>query len=220
MRRNSLIVLGLAMMLFGSAARPTEARGQWYRVLAPPPIVEPPFCSIRLQIPQRDALVFVDGFEAGVVDDFDGVFQRLQVIPGHHEIVVYLHGHRTFRQNLYVNPRSAHTIKHTLAPLAPGDPPEPPPVPRPLPPPGAAIPYPLPPVVAQSGALVLRVQPRDANIYIDNELWRGPQGQERLVIQLPEGSHSIRIEKAGHETFSTPIDVRVGETTTLNVTLQ
>ena len=36
-----------------------------------------------------------------VVDDYDGVFQRLQLVPGHHEIVVYHQGYRTLRQNLY-----------------------------------------------------------------------------------------------------------------------
>ena len=81
-----------------------------------PPGVYPsdPAVAVRLQVTQRDALVYVDGYAAGIVDDYDGVFQRLQLIPGHHEIVVYLPGHRTLRQNLYFNPRSTHTIKHTL----------------------------------------------------------------------------------------------------------
>ena len=227
MRRIRSTFVAFTICVLISVSGFAEARGQWYPVPGfglppfPPFQVDAPFSSIRFQIPQRDASVYVDGYAAGIVDDFDGVFQRLQLVPGHHEIVVYLHGHRAFRQHLYLNPRSTHTIKHTLAPLAPGEVPEPQPVPRLVPPPaGTAVPYPAPYGTGSTGALVLRVQPQDADVYIDGELWRGPQGQERLSIQLTEGSHAVRIEKAGFESFSTPVDVRAGETTTLNVTLQ
>jgi hypothetical protein len=36
----------------------------------------------------RDAQVFVDGSYAGVVDDFDGTFQRLNLVPGTHQIEI------------------------------------------------------------------------------------------------------------------------------------
>ena len=54
-------------------------------------------------------------------------------MPGPHEIVIYHPGHRTLRQNLYYNPGSTHTIRHTLDPLAPGEAAEPQPVPRAMP---------------------------------------------------------------------------------------
>jgi PEGA domain-containing protein len=44
--------------------------------------------SLRLKIKPRDAQVFVDGYYAGVVDDFDGVFQRLHVEAGPHRIEI------------------------------------------------------------------------------------------------------------------------------------
>lgn len=201
--------------------------GQWYPY--PYPVFGFPapgffpgdhFSSIRFQIPQRDALVYVDGYAAGIVDDFDGVFQRLQLVPGHHEIVVYLPGHRTFRQNLYLNPRSTHTIKFTLAPLGPGEAEEPQPIPRAMPPVAAGpAPAMVPVEAARSGVLTMRMQPADASVYIDGELWRGPQGQDRLVVQLGEGSHRVRVEKAGFQPFSVDIDVRAGETTSFNVSL-
>ena len=40
--------------------------------------------SIRLLVEPREAEVYVDGYYAGVVDDFDGIFQRLRVTPGRH----------------------------------------------------------------------------------------------------------------------------------------
>src|SRR5262245_52206688 len=41
--------------------------------------------SARLQVTPRNAQVYVDGYFAGVVDDFDGTFQRLNIDAGEHE---------------------------------------------------------------------------------------------------------------------------------------
>ena len=41
--------------------------------------------QIRCLVTPREASVYVDGFYAGIVDDFDGLFQRLPVTPGGHE---------------------------------------------------------------------------------------------------------------------------------------
>ncbi len=216
-------------LLFGAYYSPYYTRlGQWYPFpypvfgFPPPPGLYPGdhLSTLRFQVPQREAIVYVDGYAAGRVDDYDGVFQRLQVVPGHHEIAVYLQGHRTFRQNLYLNPRSTQTIRHTLEPLGPGEAEEPPPVPRAMPPaPGFPAPGMPGAEAARLGVLSMRVQPGDATVHIDGEPWRGPQGQDRLVVQLPEGSHRVRVEKPGYQSFSVDIDVRAGETTSFNVSL-
>ena len=41
------------------------------------PTVRIYYGDVRLMVRPRDAAVYVDGYYAGVVDDFDGVFQRL-----------------------------------------------------------------------------------------------------------------------------------------------
>jgi hypothetical protein len=69
------------------------------------------------------------------------------------------------------------------------------------------------------GTLALRVQPGDATILIDDEPWRGTSSQDRVVIPLGEGSHRVRVEKPGFQTFSVDVDVRAGETASFNVTL-
>lgn len=51
--------------------------------------------SLRLKIAPREAQVFVDGYYAGVVDEFDGIFQRLHVEPGPHRIEVRLEGYES-----------------------------------------------------------------------------------------------------------------------------
>src|SRR5262245_22712637 len=38
--------------------------------------------SLRLEVKPREAEVYIDGYYAGTVDDFDGTFQRLRVVPG------------------------------------------------------------------------------------------------------------------------------------------
>jgi len=204
--------------------------GLWYGypMFGFPPGVYPQdhAVTVRLQVSPREAQVFVDGYAAGVVDDYDGVFQRLRLIPGPHEIVIYHPSYRTLRQNVYFNPGSSHTIRQTLDPLAAGEASEPQPVPRQMLPSGPGMPGPgMPPSAgvpfdpSRTGTLALRVQPIDANILVDGEPWKGPQSQERLVIQLREGSHRVRVEKPGFQPFSVDIDVRAGETTSFNVSL-
>ena len=137
-----------------------------------------PAVAVRLQVTPRDASVFVDGYAAGTVDDYDGVFQRLRLVPGPHEIVIYHPGHRTLRQHIYYNPGSTHTIRHILEPLLPGETPEPQPVPRALPAyPGTARTTrsstgrrrKSPARRTRAGTLALRVQPGDATVLVDGE---------------------------------------------------
>lgn len=44
--------------------------------------------AIRLKVKPRDAEVFVDGYYVGRVDDFDGIFQRLELEAGPHRIEI------------------------------------------------------------------------------------------------------------------------------------
>jgi hypothetical protein len=96
----------------------------------PYPYAVGPTSAVRLEVTPRQAEVYVDGFYAGIVDDFDGMFQRLRVPSGEHEITLYRSGYRTARQRVYLTPDSTFKIKYQMQPLAPGDVAEP----RPLPP--------------------------------------------------------------------------------------
>jgi hypothetical protein len=79
--------------------------------------------SMRLQVNPRQTEVFVDGYFAGTVDDFDGMLQRLHIEPGDHDVELYLAGHRSHVQRVYLQPTRTFTIRHQMAPLAAGDPP-------------------------------------------------------------------------------------------------
>ena len=183
------------------------------------------FARLRLDVAPREAVVYVDGFVAGEVDNFDGLFQHLPLVPGHHEIVVYLDGYRTLRQKVYLGPGSRQTIKDTLVRLGPGETNEPRPVPA-LPPPLVApvTGMPVPPSAgvgasARFGTLSLRVEPADASIFIDGQLWRGPQSGDRFILQLSEGPHRLRVEKEGYHLFAVDIEVLAGETASFNLGL-
>jgi hypothetical protein len=214
----------------------------------------PPDASVKLEVKPNEAEVYIDGYYAGIVDDFDGAFQRLHVAPGEHEIELYLAGYRTVTQKILLSANNTFKVKYTMEKLAAGDPP--PQRPQPLNPPAAQggppmqqppegyppmppqrapgepgtrrLPPPPPPGSAprsgqpQSGygTLSVRVQPADAEISVDGEAWRGPAGQDRLAIELAEGSHTVEIRKPGYRTYVTQIDIRRGDTTPLNVSLR
>jgi hypothetical protein len=98
--------------------------------------------NIRVEVKPRDAAVYVDGYYAGIVDDFDGFFQRLPVPPGRHDITLYLEGYRTVHQQLYVGPHSDTKLHYVMQRLAAGEQSEPPSVapPVPTPPEGTYMP--------------------------------------------------------------------------------
>jgi hypothetical protein len=201
--------------------------------------------SLRLQVSPRETQVFVDGYYAGIVDNFDGTFQRLNLEPGEHEVQLYLPGHRPMVQQLYLQPGKTTNIKRAMEPLAPGEPepakPEPNSSIRPSPSrqspisnttrrPGAAPRQPrdadvgvseLPPDPAKAGygTVALRVQPGPAAITIDGEPWEGPAADEPLIVQLTAGKHVVSIQKDGYRQYTTEVEVRAGRTSTLNVAL-
>jgi hypothetical protein len=73
---------------------------------------------------------------------------------------------------------------------------------------------------SEYGTLTVRVQPLDAEVSIDGEAWRGPGGQDALVIEVAAGSHTVEIRKPGFRTYVTQVEIRRGETSQLNVSLR
>jgi hypothetical protein len=230
---------------YGQYPYPYPVRPYGYRYAQPD-------ASVRLEVTPKQAEVYVDGYYAGIVDDFNGTFQRLHVPPGDHEIELWLDGYRTVKQKVYLTRDNTFRIKYSMERLASGQAPEPKPQPQPIDPqaggydPGAMPPpAPLPrtgtarrmPPPQQPppppdnsprggqpngayGTLAIRVQPNDAEVSIDGDAWRGPGGQERLTVEVSEGSHTVEIRKPGFRTYVTQVDVRRGQTTPINVSLR
>lgn len=223
----------------------------WYPFYAQYPYPYPGYyrgswASARLEVKPREAQVYVDGYFVGMVDQFDGVFQRLDLPTGEHEIAIYLPGHRTYRERTLFRPGASYHFKAVLEPLAPGAPAEPVPQPSATPRGGDPYsdprdrdprdPYPPPPRDPRRtqppdrpgdrspergdfGTLSVRVQPADAVVVIDGERWDSPEGGSRLIVQLSGGRHRIEVRKDGFKPYASTVEIRPGETQSLNISL-
>lgn len=211
-----------------------------------PAFMGPAAGSARIRVFPTSAEVYVDGYMAGIVDDFDGFFQRLDVAPGEHELTFYLAGYQSVTQRVLFQPGKTLDIRYDLQPLPPGAPPDPRPAasaPPVAPPAGVVAPDdptaqppatrgPRPPGPRRVdrdpargtqargfGTLALRVQPADATIVIDGEEWTAPAGSGPVLIDLPEGAHQVEVRRDGQTIYERTIDVRAGRTQPLNVSV-
>lgn len=199
--------------------------------------------SLRIQVKPSDAEVFLDGYLVGNVDDFDGIFQRLRLRSGEHEIAIYKEGYRTIRQKVYLSPGGTFRVQHEMERLRAGETPEPRPVAqRPPSPPQGPPPGPRDRARGDGrgdpradprggdgddrrgandfGAIAIRVQPVNAEILIDGERWDHGADGDRLIVQVPSGRRHVEIRLPGRRMFSQDVNVRPGETVPLNVSLR
>jgi len=176
--------------------------------------------AVRTRVKPVETEVYVNGYFAGLVDDFDGVFQRLYLPSGEHEIQFRLDGYETWEQRLYLQPGDTRDVVHQMRRLNPGETPAavatPGPVPdtwRPaLPAPGAEPASPF-------GILTLHVTPPDAQVFIDGERWLGLEGRTDLVIHVPAGVHQVEVRREGYQNFRTGIELPEGGSTKLDIVL-
>jgi hypothetical protein len=180
----------------------------------------------------EEAAVYVDGFYAGVVDDFNGVFQSLPLTPGGHTIVLYLEGYRTVRHNFYLSPGSSFKLRSMMERLPGGEKSEPPDIAPSVPtPPAGTYRTPvtpprtqLPPPAARAaqavgfGTLDIFVQPTGAEVTIDGQRWVSSE-EGHFMVQVPAGKHRVEVRKSGYRAFATEIEVGDGQTVPLNVSL-
>jgi len=72
------------------------------------------FGEVRLAVSPRSADVYVDGYFAGKVDEFDGVFQTLKVEPGAHHIQIVAPGYLPLDFDVRLNPGQKITYRGDL----------------------------------------------------------------------------------------------------------
>jgi hypothetical protein len=72
--------------------------------------------GVRLKIRPRDAQVFVDGYYAGLVDDFDGTFQSLRLEQGGHKIEIHMPGYEDLELDVHVQPGRTLTLQEQMRP--------------------------------------------------------------------------------------------------------
>jgi hypothetical protein len=236
LRSAAALVLSLAWAAPATGQVQIGMNGPSDQTPNPVPVPGAPDSSMRVQVKPRDTQVFVDGYYAGIADNFDGTFQRLRLEPGQHTVQLFLPGHRLFAQDLYLQPGNTFTLRHTMERLREGEaePAKPvgsprmpridsgipaPPIQTPPASSGAGPPSVAPRAAADAyGAVHIHVQPADFVMLIDGERWTGA-GTDNFEVQLAAGPHTIEVRKAGYRGYLTEITIRSGETTGLNVSL-
>ncbi len=183
--------------------------------------------SLRIQIEPEDTEVFVDGYYAGRVDDFNGIFQRLYLRPGRHELTFKKPGFRTHRVRLYAAAGHTLRIRYEMVPGS-GAPSESvigapaqeeaaedtdaldEPSPDEGVPSGAAT-------DAEPGRVELSVEPADASVYVDGAFHS--QGGRRVSLGLAPGPHRIEVVRPGFRSFEQSVRVEEGRTIRLTIEL-
>jgi hypothetical protein len=187
--------------------------------------------SVRVLVDQPKARVYVDGYLAGTVDDFDGMFQRLRVEPGQHDITIKLEGFKTHNFSVHVPEEGTLKLRWELEPGeghdGTGDPTLAPPPRREARrerddryrPPAERAPYDDPqrgrrehdPEAARDGfgAVRFEVRPDDASVYVDGA-FRGA-ARELHALELPAGPHRIEIVRPGFQTYERDVTVNEGD---------
>jgi len=194
--------------------------------------------SLRIDVDPQDAEVYVDGYFAGYVDEFDNAFQSLGLTPGGHEIVVYHEGYQSLTRRLYARPLRSQTLRGNLVPLPPGSPAPPRPEPADIEPdparqgearqpdarqPSSAVEAreePPRPERQRLGTLSFVLDPADADVFIDGEPFARDAIEARVTIELAEGRHVVEVRKAGFASYRQDVLIREGRTLSLRVTLK
>jgi hypothetical protein len=119
-RTSALGVIGTAIALTVGLSTTSSAQiivpgyPYGYRYAAPD-------ASVKFDVKPKDAAVYVDGYYAGLVDDYDGAFQRLRTAPGGHEITLFLEGYRTYTERVYLSADNTVKLQHRMEKLAGGE---------------------------------------------------------------------------------------------------
>lgn len=202
--------------------------------------------AVRLLVDPEKTKVYVDGYYSGVVDDYDGLFQHLDLPMGRHEIVLRLDGYQTQRLEVYVP--SGETLKvhytmergsgETAKPIVVGDPnmeKYPPRLSegsadrdRPTAdsrgeddddaPPPAHVQMRRSAPRDDGATLRLTVAPDDASVYVDGSFSGTARDVHRL--DLAPGQHKIEVVRPGYRTYEKNVDIGPDTASDLDVTLE
>jgi hypothetical protein len=189
--------------------------------------------QVRVQVQPSQTRVYVDGYYAGVADDFDGLFQRLNVAAGGHDLSLRLDGYQTFNVKLYVPMDDTIKLQHKMQKGA-----------------GevnaGVIGQPVDysrfeereaaearedegradygddrdrraDQVGERALVRLDVLPADASVYVDG-VFRGT-GRDLRQLRLPAGRHRIEVVRPGYRTIERDVELAPGQTLDVGIDL-
>jgi hypothetical protein len=204
--------------------------------------------SLRVQVDPSKTRVYVDGYYAGVADEFDGLFQRLHVSPGRHEITLKLEGYQSHRVKVYAAVGNTVKLHHDMVKGSSDQVTD------------ATIGDPerderqyldrerlardrddrddrareraerydridrerddadRDAVAGEKGTLRLSLRPDDASVYVDGEF----RGSARQLgrLSLGAGRHRVELVRPGYRTVEREVEVEAGGTVDLDVELE
>ena len=195
--------------------------------------------SLRIIVDPEKTRVYVDGYYAGIADDFDGILQRLNVPPGRHDITLKLEGYRTQHFKVYVPVDDTIKIHYDMV-RGSGE--------------ATSEQFAGPPDAdyarvrdmsdedrrrgdddgwrddddvdrpadrrdeGEDGSVRLSISPRDASVYVDGE-FRG-SGRDAASLRLRPGRHRIEVVRPGFRTIEREVEVERGQSTTVTFELE
>ena len=70
--------------------------------------------SLKLKVEPKTAEVYIDGYYMGVVDDFDGTFQKMDLEAGPHRVEIRAIGYQTITFDVRIDPNDTVTYRGEL----------------------------------------------------------------------------------------------------------
>lgn len=165
---------------------------------------------LDLQVSPSDAEIYINGEYNGESGAFAAQNSGLDLEPGEHTVTIKKDGYKT--QNFYLKALPGRTIQLDVR-LSP------------LPAAGRGAPAAEENIqvdLEQAGNVLLKVEPADATVYIDNTNYGQASefADENSAINLRAGTHQLEIVRPGYRPYKSPVEVKPNESTDLTVTLE
>jgi len=183
--------------------------------------------GLDVNVKPKQAEVWVDGKYVANARDLDGDPSYLWLKQGPHHLVIYEAGYRSFETDVDVHTAMVRQLKVKLEkgesqpPVSAPAPARPGAEARREPPPSESSelraetpPAPLEP----GGDVALRVEPRDASVYIDGQ----PRGAARELrrLRLSPGRHRVELERPGFQPLQKDFDVDADKSIELALSME
>lgn len=222
MKRTGRIGLaGMSLVLFGGLVSPclgdvkVIVKPWWPRAIVvaprhpPPPVPEPlpprprpapdrppagAVGYVAVDVRPARAAVYTDGAFRGRAYQFDGIEDYLVLAAGRHQISLRLDGYRKESFDVLIKPDRILQLEVTLERPVEDET-------------DSASAYRLD--LEKTGSLILKVNPADASVYIDDEYY-GPAStfcEEEGAIVLRAGSHALAIVRPGYAPHSQTLEL-------------
>ena len=181
--------------------------------------------GLDMSVNPKQAEVWVDGKYVAEARELDGNPSYLWLKKGPHHLVVYQAGFRSLEEDVEVNVGMVRELK---VKLEPGD--SAPPVraaevrpesARPASPlPESTVPHleAAEPPTGTDGGVRLRVEPRDATVYVD-DTYRGT-ARDLPALRLSAGHHRVQLVRPGFRPLEKEFDVEANRTIDLEVSME